>query len=685
MDIRVGEQILRLPDGASEEAIQTAIADYRKSPEFDAVIDKKSGAPARVRMLVGSASGKDKIANLRRFYSDAVEYGDDNFVFTDPASGRPTLFNPKGLDFGDVAGVAKEGAQAVGAAMGATFGAAGGLAVGAPTGPGALATASTGAAVGAGFGSAAAGALFDAAANTISGRVDTRSIFEMTTDTALDFGSAAVGQRVGEMMGEGIKKAAGGAKAAAKRIVDAFDSLRITPPAGAVSGSKSVQVVEKALESSPFSADIMQKQAETVIQQTKSAADDIAARFGQAKTKQGAGAVIKEAAAKAAERFGFTQEKAYTEAFDLVGADTPVAVGAVKALRETMENELAKAPRSLEKALKPAMAMLREIEIDAAGGKGIAFDALRQVRTMIGKDLSSPVLAGSTGAQNEAMKRVYAALTEDMSAAAQAAGPEAAKKLQIADRFTRFFMQTAAKTLEKIDKMDADERAFEFAIQSARDGGSGLARLRRHFLPEEWDTVAATVLNRMGLATAGAQDATGAVFSPSTFMTNWSRLAPEAKEALFGGARYADIRPQLDKLVTVVSSLKEVEKLTNTSNTAKNLIAFSAIQTFGAALGGLLGGNVESAGGGALVTLGATAVAPRVAAKLITHPSFVKWLTEPVTSPTGFSAHIGKLVAIAAVEPEIRGEIEQFVSALRSIPNPVSTMPERSAGPLNSP
>lgn len=683
MYIRVGEQILRLPDGAPEEAIQSAIADYRKSPEFDAIVDKKAGAPARVRMLVGSAVTKDKLPNLRQFYPDAVEYGDDNFVFTDPSSGRPTLYNPKGLDFGDVAGVARESTQAVGAAMGATFGAAGGLVVGAPTGPGALATGSAGAAIGAGIGSAAAGSLFDAAVNTFGGRIDTRSIFEMTTDTALDFGSAAVGQRVGEMMGEGIKKASGGAKAAAKRIVDAFESLRITPPAGAVSGSKSVQVIEKALESSPFSADIMQKQAETVIQQTKSAADDIAARFGQVKTKQGAGAVIKDAAAKAAERFGFTQEKIYGEAFDMIGPDTPVAVGAVKALRETMENELAKAPRALEAALKPAVTMIREIELDAVGGNGIAFDALRQVRTMIGKNLANPVLAGSTGAQNEAMKRVYAALTEDMSAAAQAAGPEAAKKLQIADRFTRFFMQTAAKTLEKIDRMDADERAFEFAIQSAKDGGSGLARLRRHFLPEEWDTVAATVLNRIGLATPGAQDATGAVFSPSTFMTNWNRMAPEAKDALFGGKRYADVRPLLDKLVTVVGSLKEVEKLTNTSNTAKNLIAFSAIQTFGAALGGLLGGNVESAGGGALVTLGATAVAPRVAAKLITSPSFVKWLTEPVTSPTGFSAHIGKLIAIAVAEPEIREEIEQFVLALRSIPSP--TAPEQSAGPLNSP
>ena len=68
MRIEVGNQTIEIEDGASDDAIQRAIATYRSSPEFDAVVDKKSGAPARVRMLVGSASGRDKLKALTRLY-----------------------------------------------------------------------------------------------------------------------------------------------------------------------------------------------------------------------------------------------------------------------------------------------------------------------------------------------------------------------------------------------------------------------------------------------------------------------------------------------------------------------------------------------------------------------------------------------------------------------------------------
>lgn len=667
VDYFIGDTAIGLPDDATPDQIKEAITKFRTKPEFDAMVDKKAGAPARVRMLVGSAAEQDKLANLKRFYPDAVPYGEDNFVFTDPGSGRPTLYNPTkgglfgtGLEFGDVAGVAREGAVAVGSTLGAVAGAGAGLL----TGPGAPVAVPTGAVTGAGVGAAAGGALFDASADLIGGRIDTRNIGQMTLDTALDFGGGAVGQRAGELLSEGAKAVFGGAKTYATQLVDAFKSLKIEPPGGAVTGSKALQTVEKMLENSPFSAGVMQENAEKILAQTKQAADTLAADFGQVQTKQGAGQVIKEASVRAAERFGFRQEQLYKDAFDMIGADTPVAVDSIKALRLELQAELAKAPQARAGTYNPVIAQLRAIEDDAAKG-GIPFDALRGVRTDIGRDLDSPLLAGATSSQNTLMKRVYGALTEDMSEAAQATGPEAAKKLAAADRYTRMFMNTSAQTLDKIARFDADERAFEFAMTSSRDGGTALARLRRNFEPEEWDTVAATTLSRMGLARAGAQDATGDAFSVSTFLTNWNKLSPEARGVLFGGGRYKDLQPALDNLVKVVGSLKEVEKLTNTSNTARNMIAFTTLQTLGGGLGGLMiGGDGQDAFLGAI----GTAVAPRVAAKLITNPSFVKWLTTPVTNPNGISAHMGRLTSIASAEPEVSEEIGQFLSALRSAP-----------------
>jgi hypothetical protein len=666
MEIQVGGSTLELPDGASQEAIKRAIAHYRSTPEFDAAIDKESGAPARVRMLVGSAPEGDKLANLKRFYPDATPHGEGNFVFTDPGTGKPTLYNPKGLDLGDVAGVAREASQAVGGALGAAFGGAGGLVVGAPAGPGAALTATKGAVIGAGLGTAAGGQLFDAAVEFFHGRIDSRSLAARTADAGLDVAAGAAGQRAGELLETGVKVAVGGLKPAAQRLVESFRALNVPAPAGAVSGSRAVATVEKALDATPGSADIMQKQAETVLAQTKAAADALTAEFGKARTTQGAGEVIKQAAKNTAERFGFRQNEIYTEAFDLIGAETPVMVPMISALRAEMKTELSRAPNSLAPGLSAAIAKLEAIEADAAAG--IPFGALRDVRTAIGKDLANPVLVGSSGSANSAMKRVYGALTEDMSEAAKQAGPEAAQKLAVADRYTRSFMTTAAKTMEKLAGFEADERAFTFALQSARDGGTALTRMRRHFLPEEWDDVAASVLARLGKATAGAQDAGGEVFSVSTFMTNWNRLAPEAKTALFGGKRYAELRPQLDKLVDVVSSLKGTEKLANTSNTARNLIAFSTINLFGGALGAFFTGDVSGAGSGMIMTLAGSVVAPRVAARLITSPRFVAWLIEPVTKANGVSAHVARLAAIAVAEPEIKEEIQQFAAALRSLP-----------------
>ena len=64
-EIPIGDTIISLPDGATPEQISAAIADYRATPEFDAQIDKDTGAPARVRSQVGGVAPKDRLANLR--------------------------------------------------------------------------------------------------------------------------------------------------------------------------------------------------------------------------------------------------------------------------------------------------------------------------------------------------------------------------------------------------------------------------------------------------------------------------------------------------------------------------------------------------------------------------------------------------------------------------------------------
>lgn len=656
--IDVGGGKIKIPANASEDAVKKAVADYRTTPEFDKLVDKDRGSPARVRMLVGSAPEGDKLANLRRFYPDAQPYGEDNFVFTDPESGRPTLHNPQGLDFGDVAGTAREITQAAFSAGGAALGAIGGSVV---PGPGTFA----GGIVGAGAGNAFGGAVFDAAVDIIGGRIDTRGPLDRITDTGIDFIFGAAGQKAGEVISAGAKAALTKGKPFVSEMVNKFRSLGIDPPAGAVSGSKTVQGLEKSLEGTIAGGDILQKQAETVLAQTKAAAEKVANSFGQVQTRAGAGATIKEAAAGVREVFEARQEALYKTAFAKVGDDTLASVDAVTVLREELEQQLAGAPETLVKTLSPAINQLKAIEADAADG--LAFSSLREIRTMIGREIKQPALGETSGAVQANLKRIYGALTLDMSKAAQDAGPDAASAIRHADRYTKAFMGDAAKLMDKIQRFDADEKAFDFLMTASRDNARGLAKLRGYFTNEEWDTVAATVINRLGQARPGAQDAAGEAFSVSTFLTNWNKLSPEAKKTMFSGKRYGNLLPELEKLTEVIGSLKDVEKLANHSNTAKAMVTYMTLQALGGAAVAAASGNADA---GSLV-MGAAGgfIAPRMAARLITSPRFVRWLAADV-APNGIGAHIGRLTAIAVAEPEISEEIEQYTQALRSIDTP---------------
>jgi hypothetical protein len=644
----IGGVNVNMPADMDDEQRRIAISTFISSEEFSPYIDKKTGAPSRVRLAVGSGPEEDRLANLQQFYPDAIPYGEDNFVFTDPESGRIRLFNPSGMDMGDIAGAAREGAEFIGGALGGAAALVGGQLGPQIATPEELVTVP----LAAGAGAATAASLFDVSAEFLMGRIDTRSPLERIGDIGLTFMLNAAGERGGQIVAGQMKNVAQGLKGRATTLVQKFRDLRIDPPAGAASSSHTIQTLEKALESSPFAADVMQKNAEKVLGQTRDAANSIIGKIGKPMTPQGVGETIRGGAVRAAERFQFKQEGAYQAAFDLIGKETPVHLDAVRGLRRSMEMQIRNAPRSLKGALGDAIEFLKNIELDALDNQGtITFQTLRDVRTMVGRDLATPMLVTSSGARNAAFKRIYGALTDDMKAAATITSEEAKRKLAVADRYTRAWMNTAATTLEKIGKFNTDEQVFRYAMAGTRDGGTVLARLRRQFAPEEWDTVAASALERMGLATPGAQDATGAAFSVNTFMTNWSRMSKEAKDALFGGTRYEKIRPDLDTLVEVMSSLKGAEKFANTSNTGRVMISWMTLQAVGGGLAtyAITGGSETSGAAGAAAAI----IAPRMAAKMITNPSFVKWLATPISQASRIPSHIGRLVAIANDNPDI--------------------------------
>ncbi len=76
--------------------------------------------------------------------------------------------------------------------------------------------------------------------------------------------------------------------------------------------------------------------------------------------------------------------------------------------------------------------------------------------------------------------------------------------------------------------------------------------------------------------------------------------------------------------------------------------------------------------GGAGATIAGAVVAPHIAARLITNPRFVRWLSGTrmlSNNPNSLTAHLGRLAAVVEAEPSIRDEVNQYLAALRPAPS----------------
>lgn len=670
-------------------------------PFADAPIDEKSldqrGAPANVRLVVGAArKPDDRLLNLRRFYPDAQPYGDDNFVFKDPRTGRKTIYNPKGLDVGDIPSVVGEGTEAAGGALAAAAATPTAVAGAIPTAGLSLATIPTAY----GLGAAGSRELFDLAMK-LTGQKDTRSEIERLMDAGETFGTNAIGARAGDLLGK-VPRAVFGSVTRPARNINPKQALTdaanvgVNLPAGATTGNRGMQIVEHALGSTPGGASVIQQLYERALAGTKSAADDIAERFGPVKTPQGAGETLRTGAENAGERFATRRAALDEDLKNAVGATRNVAINNVAKLHDELVAELARAPKSRAAELQDGIDELAGILADAAPyapeavgnvaqietrkSGALPFDVLRKIRTRIGQDLDRPDISGYRPGATGTMGRVYGALLQDIKGAAAAVGPKAQRALERHDSFVRAYRTTRAPILQKIADSGSDEEAFNYAMNAAKDGGTKLAKLRKSLTPAEWDVVAASVLSKLGRATPGQQGASGVAeaandFSVGSFLTNWSKLAPEAKQALFGGERYKDLAPELDGLVRTIGRLKDADKMANPSGTARNLIAAAGV---GAAGASLMQGDPKSDLGifagvpKALGILVGGVLAPRYAAKLITNPAFVRWISSTSQSvarhPDNWGTKLGQLTAIAEAEPSIRTAIYQYLDAAKGAP-----------------
>lgn len=680
---------LQAADAAGDKPAAQKLADYIRMiqampPGTD--INKTTGAPMGVRAAVGAATtAQDKLATLRKFFPDAQQYDKDNFIYTDPKTKRPTLMNENNPVFfgvplptmGDIAGAGPEIAEFVGSGVGA--------AALSPFGPPAMVG-------GAGTGGALFKKIYEMGMQYGGPTVETRPAMEQATGVTKDITVNAMGQRFGQLVEAGLPKLLSPIqeKIAGIRqgVPQAAARLGIPLPAGVATQSPAVQRLEAGLLQTPGGAQVIGPMYDEMGNVMGTRATEIAEQLSRASKgpgvqpgvmfteKGGLGKFVQESADAAGKRFAQRREQLDDVVASAVGPQNRFAASNTAQLVADLQAEIARSPQTFGPMLQPVIDRAMRIVTDAKSGfGGVSFDALRSMRTAVGKELDRPDISGLT--QTPALARLYDALRKDVVAAADQSGDIASRAIRLHDRYVRFNREVNLPALQRIVDQDLDVAAANMALSGTKDGLGRLQLLRRNFKPDEWDTVSASVWQQLGNAKAGVREGaevgtTSYQFSPTTFLTNWNNLSDSAKTVLFAGDRYRNIIPAMNDLVKVATGARETGKMVNTSNTAGAQMVTSALLGGGGMVGGGAAGmDATSALLGGAAALSGLVLTSNTAAKLLESPRFIRWVSDTsravVNNPNSLSAQIGKLLAIGQAEPSMKDAIETYYKQIKSV------------------
>lgn len=646
-------QTIVFPDSMSQEQIKVVMNN--KFPS----IDNKTGASLKARLAVGSSTDKDKLATLKNFYPDAVEQTNEkneltgNYVFTNPKTNKPTLFNEKGFSMGDVAQQGNLIAELVG-----------GIGAGLLATPPAVASAPfTGGAsllgipTAIGLGASAGNEMTDLYLENFGGKVDTRDLPQRTIDAANTVGVNAIGQRGGDLLFKGIGKALSPVKEKIKgyapEIKQLLDKFKITPTAGQATGNPILQTTENILEAIPFSKNEILNAKNTTADQIEKAFFNTLDNVATPLTDQGAGNVATTGASQSGINFGKNVIKLDDKIDEIIPADTPININKVISLKKQLIGKMNEAQESTKPIYDKAIKQIAKLEKDAVNGT-IGFGALKTIRSSIGKNLERPDISGYTPAEESSMRKIYGALAESIKSGIKD-NKEGLRAFNIRDRYIKFYHNVTEPVLEDIIKKKSDEKALQYITNLTKDNLKDLRILKNTYKPEEWDVVLTSILSK------GSKNKEG-VFQTENFLKFYSSLSNEAKNVIFSGKRYKGLNKDLDELTSIMNKVVNKSGTKNPSGTAQFLFnGFLGVELISEVAKPFQEGGENPN----FTKLGFMALTPKYTAKLLTSKPFVNWLiTGSKLKPNKISSHIARLGFIAKANPEIADAIYSYNNQL---------------------
>lgn len=206
----------------------------------------------------------------------------------------------------------------------------------------------------------------------------------------------------------------------------------------------------------------------------------------------------------------------------------------------------------------------------------LPFQAVRKTRTLVGNEIADTNLTSSV--PRSKWSPLYGALADDMQAASDAAGPQAAGAYKRANDFTRSGMNRLDR-VQPFVSPDAPEQSFQLLRRTLGENASTLQAVKKTLPQGARGTIAGTVIERLGKANPGQQNASGEAWSPETFLTNWNKMDPKARRELFSGFPNADkVRADVEAVAKATAMMRESSRMwANPSGTGANLAARLAI------------------------------------------------------------------------------------------------------------
>ena len=380
--------------------------------------------------------------------------------------------------------------------------------------------------------------------------------------------------------------APGTVKSGAKRIVQGTSSeaqiqeraaqakaAGVSPDVATVAPSMVSRAATKAMSGT----ETMQAHRDKVVTQIEAEANRIAATVGKATSENDAGRRIEAALGKSDGGF-VKRAKAVEDTLwgkwwkTATGANAGGEMGtsntlnylrasladsaSAPALKELLKDEqLGKILAAFEKDMAPKPATPSTIlgadgkpmvSTPAQPGKPtMPIELIKQLRTAIGEKMDPTNL--SPGVSRNALKPLYAALSEDMEAYATTLGPKAQEEFLRANKFSRG-MHNRIETYIQDTQGRKPYEVWRYATSpaSVEGGGQQFLKLNQSMSKGEREVFHATFIKNMGLDRGGQ-------FNPQKFVENYKSLSPMVKSAILPGQQGVAMK----RLVSVIGSLEK--------------------------------------------------------------------------------------------------------------------------------